>query len=180
MLHLSRAPAGGRCEANEALLSQHRSTRWGSLDASIRCTFSSRVRSHDASLQTFAARGSAVVVQRVCRLHGRISGSGYRRVAQTPGEPVLHTPLGSRGSRNRIVRRCIAASGSVDSCRAGRSSAPRAALSPPPRQHWTAPRRRGIKACKAASQGAEHRGPGVRRQSNCPGLRLTVLYPSRA
>ena len=29
--------------------------------------------------------------------------------------------------------------------------------------------------CKAASQGAEHRGPGVRRQSNCPGLRLFAI-----
>jgi hypothetical protein len=138
------ACAGGGWRAEEPLWSQHRSTRSQSSDAVIGCTLSPRVRRRDASLPTSAARGSAVVVRRVCGLHGRISGSVRRRGAPTPGEPFARTPRDSRGSRSRIVRRCTPASGNADSCRAGMSQAPRAAPSPPPRWHWTAPGRRGI------------------------------------
>ena len=54
-------------------------------------------------------------------------------------------PRGSTGSRNHIARRRTPASGSDGNGRAGRLPAPRAAPRPPPRRHWTAPRRRGIK-----------------------------------
>jgi len=50
---------------------------------------------------------------------------------------------------------------------------------PPPRRHWTAPGRRGIKAlAKPPPKALGTEGPGVRRQSNDPGLRL-ICYPTR-
>lgn len=136
-------------ENGESLWSRHRSARSQWLGAPIRCTCSSRVGRCDASLPTSFARGSAVVVRRVCGLRGRISGSERRRDAQTPGGQVPRNPPGSRGSRNHIARRCIPAFRSDSSDRAGRSPAPRAAPRPPPRRHWTAPRRRGIKGLQS-------------------------------
>jgi hypothetical protein len=44
-------------------------------------------------------------------------------------------------------------------------------------KHWTAPGKAGIKGLQNRHIGAVHRGPGVRRQSNVPGLRL-FAYPT--
>jgi hypothetical protein len=137
----------GGSKPKEALWSHDRSTRSQPSDTAIRCTLSSQVRRRDASLLTFAARGNAAAAQHVCGRHGRISGSGHPHGAPTPGVRAPRTHRGSKGSRNRTVRRCIPASGNADSCKAGKS--PAAAPSPPPRQHWTAPGRQGITALQS-------------------------------
>ena len=139
------ASAADGWEYGQALWRQHRSTRSRWPDAAIRCTGASGEKSRDASPLAVAALGSAVVVQRGGALHAGCAGSEHRRGAQTPGERTRRTPRGSTGSRNRIARRCTPASRSGDNGRAGRLPAPRAAPRPPPRRHWTAPRRRGIK-----------------------------------
>lgn len=172
--------AGGGWRAAEALWSQHISTRSRSSDASIGCTLSSRLRRRDASLPTFAARGSAVVVRRACGRHGRISGSEHPHGAQTPGAPFARTPRGSKGSRSRTVRRCRPASGNADSCRAGRSQAPRAAPSPPPRQHWTAAgAARHNRLAKPPPKALSIEGPGFDANQTARAF-VYLLSPSQA
>jgi hypothetical protein len=143
--------------------------------ARIRCTAPCALAIRDASLSASGPHGSGVAEQHDERHRGACADSAQPPVAATRDGKSAHTPRRSRRSRDRNAGRCAPAPRSGDSCRAGRS-APTDPPRPPPQRHWTAPGEAGIKGLPTTpTKALSTEGPGVRRQSNDPGLRLSAL-----
>lgn len=143
--------------------------------ARIRCTEPRALAIRDASLSAPGLHGSGVAGQHGERHRGVCADSAHRPDAATHAGKSAHTPRRSRRCHDRNAGTPAPAQHSGDSCRAGRS-APTDPPRPPPQRHWTAPGEAGIKGLPTTpTKALSTEGPGVRGQSNDPGLRLSAL-----
>jgi len=143
--------------------------------ARIRCTEPRAVAIRDASLSALEPRGNGVAGRHDARHRGACADSAPQPDAATRDGKSARTPRRSRGCHDRNAGKCTPAPRSGDSCRADRS-APTDPPRPPSPRHWTAPGEAGIKGLPTTpTKALSTEGPGVRRQSNDPGLRLSAL-----
>lgn len=143
--------------------------------ARIRCTAPCALAIRDASLSAPEPHDSGVAGPHDARHRGACADSARRPDATTHAGKSAHTLRRNRRCHDRNAGRCAPAPHSGDSCRAGRS-APTNPPRPPPQRHWTAQGEAGIKGLpNTPTKALSTEGPGVRRQSNDPGLRLSAL-----